>query len=151
MRDFLVCVGRKFDDKTQVNVRRHSVLFCAHFICSCMYSIYALQCCGTVMIYCSSGSLYGKVLVPAPFLVLTPVPTLFPVQAPVPVLDPDLFNTVFNNQKFVQNLALSVLEAAFFPRKLASKFRFVDFITFYVGPGSKSNCKRNHSKSAVFS
>ncbi len=82
----------------------------------------------------------APVPVPALFLFPTPVPALFPVQAPVPVPDPDIFNTVFNSQKFIQNLALSVLEAALFPRKLASKFRFVDFLTFYIGSGSKSNC-----------
>jgi hypothetical protein len=62
------------------------------------------------VIYCGSGSSFGKVLV------LVPVP--------VPVQDQDLFSTVFkvNNKKFVKNLAFSVLEAALFPRKLASIF-----------------------------
>ncbi len=36
------------------------------------------QCCGTVMIYCGSGSYFDKVLVPVP------------AQVPVPVPDPDL-------------------------------------------------------------
>jgi hypothetical protein len=39
------------------------------------------QCCETVMIYCGSGSYFGKVLVPFP----------------VPVPDLDLFGTVFKN------------------------------------------------------
>ncbi len=38
----------------------------------------------------------------------------------VPV--PDLFSTVFQQQKFVQNLAFSMLETDLFPRKLASRF-----------------------------
>jgi hypothetical protein len=39
------------------------------------------------------------------------------------------------NQKFVQNLAISLSEAALFPRKLASP----DFLNpFYVGSGAKS-------------
>jgi hypothetical protein len=62
-----------------------------------------MQCCGNVTIYCGSGSYFGKVLVP------------FSAQVPGP--DPDLFNTLFNNKKFVQNLALSMLEkAALFPK-----------------------------------
>jgi hypothetical protein len=60
--------------------------------------------CGTVMIYCGSDSYFGKVLVPVP--------------------DPELISTVFNHKKCVQNLAFSILDAALFPRKLASKFRF---------------------------
>jgi hypothetical protein len=59
--------------------------------------------------YCSSSSFYlGKVLVS--------------VTVPVPVPDPDLFSTFFNNKKFVQNLAFSMVEAAFFPKKLANNF-----------------------------
>jgi hypothetical protein len=55
------------------------------------------QCCGTVMIYCGSGSgsYFRKVFVPVP--------------------DPDLLSIVFNNKKFIQNLAFSMLEAAMFP------------------------------------
>jgi hypothetical protein len=62
-----------------------------------------IQCCGTVTIYCcSSSSFYlGKVLVL--------------VTVPVPVPDLDLFSIFFNNKKFVQNLAFSMVEAAFFP------------------------------------
>jgi hypothetical protein len=66
------------------------------------------------MIYCGSRFwfqfllYFGKVLVPVPF--------------PVPVPDPDLISKVFQQQKFVQNLAYSVIEAALFPRKLSSVF-----------------------------
>ncbi len=66
-----------------------------------------------------------------------------PVPAPVPEPYPDLFSIYiqfFNYKIVVQNLAFSVLEAAFFLRKLASKFRVVDFLTFYVASGFKSNC-----------
>jgi hypothetical protein len=58
------------------------------------------------MIYWGSGSYSRKILVPA----LVPVPP--PVLAPVPVLDSDLFSTVFNNKKFNPILAFSMLEAA---------------------------------------
>jgi hypothetical protein len=66
----------------------------------------------------SSGSsfYFGKVLVPVP----APVPVLIPV--PVPVPDRDFFSTEFYQQKIVQNLAISTLEAAMFPRKLVSIF-----------------------------
>jgi hypothetical protein len=66
------------------------------------------QCCGTILTDCGPGpnSFFGKVLVP--------------VAAPVP--DPDLISIVFNNKKFVQNYAFSMLEAALFARKLASNF-----------------------------
>ncbi len=58
-----------------------------------------------------------------------------PVPGPVP--DPDLFSTVFQQQKFVQNIAFSMLEAALFTRKFSSNFRFFYFcITFYVGTGT---------------
>ncbi len=46
------------------------------------------QCCGTVMIYCGSGSYFEKVLVRVRF--------------PVPVADPDLVWTVYNNNKILQ-------------------------------------------------
>jgi hypothetical protein len=68
------------------------------------------------MIYCGSGSYFGKVLLPVP----APVP--FPVQEPG-LLSKQFFNT----QKFVQNIAFSMLEAALFPRKFASDFRFFYF------------------------
>jgi hypothetical protein len=46
------------------------------------------QCCGTLMIYCgsASGSYFGQVLVPVLAL------------GPVPVLNLDLFSTVFHQQ-----------------------------------------------------
>jgi hypothetical protein len=69
------------------------------------------------MVYCGSGSFFGKVLVPVP----TPVP--------VPVPDPVLFSIVFNNKKFEQNLAFSMLEAAFF---LENWHIFLDFLTFVL-------------------
>jgi hypothetical protein len=50
------------------------------------------------------------------------------VPAPVPVPDPNLFSTVFQQQKCVQNLAFSMLDAAMFPRKLASNFLFLTFV-----------------------
>jgi hypothetical protein len=80
------------------------------------------KCCGTIMIFCGSDSEFyiGKVLVP----VLPPVS----VPAPVPEPDLDLFRTVFNNKKFVQNFAFSMLKAALFPKKFASKM--VIFFTF---------------------
>ncbi len=59
-----------------------------------------------------SGSYFGKVLIPIPALV------------PVPDPDPNLFCTVFQQQKFVQNLAISMLNAALFPRNLGSNFCF---------------------------
>ncbi len=69
------------------------------------------------MFCCGSGSDFGKGLVPA----------LVPVQAPV--LVPDPYRTVLNiaqliNQqpKFVQNLAISMTEAALFPKKMAFHF-----------------------------
>jgi hypothetical protein len=55
------------------------------------------------MIYCGSGSDFGKVSVP------------------VPVPDP------FHPKKFVHNLAFSMSDAALFPRKLASNFLFLTF------------------------
>jgi hypothetical protein len=74
------------------------------------------QCCetlGTVMIYCGSGSYCGKVLVP----VLDPFP------------DPDLFSTVFRQQKYVPILAFPMLEAALFQE---SSPLFIDFLTFLL-------------------
>jgi hypothetical protein len=52
------------------------------------------------MIYCSSGSDFEKVSVP----------------------EPQNINQRFSTQKIVQNIAFSMLEAALFPRKLASYF-----------------------------
>jgi hypothetical protein len=63
------------------------------------------------MIYCGSGSYFEKFLVPVP----APLLVLIPVPVPVPV-PPDLFITVFNNRKFVQNRAFSMPEAALFSR-----------------------------------
>ncbi len=45
----------------------------------------------------------------------------------VPVADPDI-NLVYQQNKICTNLAFSMLEAALFPRKLASHFWFVDFL-----------------------
>jgi hypothetical protein len=58
-----------------------------------------IQYCGTIMIYCGSGSgsYFGKVLVSVPV----------PVPIPVPVPDPGLFSTLFNSKNFVQNLTFS--------------------------------------------
>jgi hypothetical protein len=55
---------------------------------------------------------------------VVPVPDPVPAPAPVPVPVPysHIFSTVFQQQTIVQNLAFSLLEAAFFPRKLASSF-----------------------------
>ncbi len=77
------------------------------------------------MIYCGSGSGFdfGKVLVP--------------VTVPVPV--PDLFSTVFQQQKICTNLAFSMLTATLFAKKLAPNLVFFYFcITYYVGSGSNS-------------
>jgi hypothetical protein len=43
-----------------------------------------------------------------------------------------------NNKKCMQNLAVSMSEAILFPRKLASHFLFVFFITFYAESRFKS-------------
>jgi hypothetical protein len=86
-------------------------IFLGRFFKNLKGSSKKIQGCRTVMIYCSSsGSYFGKVLVSVP------VPT------PVPIPDPDLFSTFFNNKKFIQNLAFSMLEAAFFPKKLVNNF-----------------------------
>jgi hypothetical protein len=52
------------------------------------------------MIYCGSGSYFGKVL----------------VQVPVPVLalDPNLFRTGFQQQKICKKFTFSILKAALF-------------------------------------
>jgi len=65
------------------------------------------------------------------------------VSVPVPVLDPDLFSLFKKKKKNpIRNLAFSKLEAALFPRKLASNFEFFDFVVpFYVESGSKSGSK----------
>jgi hypothetical protein len=57
-----------------------------------------LVVCGTVMIYCDSGSYFGN------FWFL--VPDLATVPAPVPVPDPDLqyLAHFFNKKKFGQNI-----------------------------------------------
>jgi hypothetical protein len=75
------------------------------------------------MIYCgsSSGSYFGKVLVP--------------VSALVPVPDPDFLAQFFNNKQLIEYLSFSVLEAVLFPRNLASNFCLFDFcITFMLDP-----------------
>jgi hypothetical protein len=87
-----------------------------------------LQCCGTVMICCGSGSFsdIGKVLVPIP--------------APAPESDQDNIycSTVFQKQKYYKFLPFNV-RSSLFPRKLASHFWFFYFfVTFYAGSGSKS-------------
>ncbi len=75
------------------------------------------------MIYCGSGSYCGKVLVPVPALV------------PVPMPDPGLLTTVFQQQKICTESCL----AALFPRKLAFNFLLFYFcITFYVESVFKS-------------
>jgi hypothetical protein len=62
---------------------------------------------------------------------------LVPAPFPVPLPDPDLISNVFQQQKFVQNLAFSKLEAALFPRKLASNFDFLTtLLHFLLDPGS---------------
>ncbi len=77
-----------------------------------------MQCYGTVMINCGSGSYFGKVL----------------ALIPVPIPDPDYLAQFFNNNK-----NCTMLEAALFPKKFASNFLSFDFcITFYVRSGSKS-------------
>ncbi len=76
-----------------------------------------MEGCGTVMIYCSSGSYYGKVLVP------------------VPVPDPDLFSTVFQQQNICTKSSLFNAKSSIVPRKLASNFGLFDFcIHFRLDP-----------------
>ncbi len=67
-----------------------------------------------------------KGLVPVP----DPVPAPAPV--PVPVPDSDIFSTVFQQQIFLQNLAFSLLEAAYLPRKLASTVVFYFLLLYYI-------------------
>jgi hypothetical protein len=75
----------------------------------------------------SSGSYLEKSLVPVPV----------PVPASVPV--PDLFCTVFQQQKIcTKSCFLSMLETALFPKKVASNFCFLTFLLHFVGSGSKS-------------
>jgi hypothetical protein len=62
------------------------------------------------MIYCGSGSYFGKVLGPVPDSISVPVPA--PALVPVPA--PDLLSEVFQQQKISRNLAISMLEAALF-------------------------------------
>jgi hypothetical protein len=73
------------------------------------------QCCGTVIIYCGSGSgsYFGKVLVP--------VPAPFPF--PVPVPDPYLIST-FKKKKICTKTCLFNAKSSIVPRKLASNFLF---------------------------
>ncbi len=61
-----------------------------------------------------SGSSYGKVL------------------APVPVPDPDLFSTVFQQQKICTKSCLLKLEAAMFSRKLAYNFYIFTFVLHFL-------------------
>jgi hypothetical protein len=78
------------------------------------------------MIYCHSGTYFRKVLFRFRLWFW------FRFQLP----DPDTF---FKNNKFGQNFAFSMLEAAMFPKKSAANFLFFDFcVTFYVGSGYKS-------------
>jgi hypothetical protein len=57
-----------------------------------------------------------------------------------------IFSTVFQQQNFfVQNLALSMLEAALLPRRFGSSFMIC--ISFYVGSGSKSGSSSAEAKS----
>jgi hypothetical protein len=81
-----------------------------------------IQCCGTVMIYCGSGSYFGEVLVPVP--------------APVPIPDPDLFSTVFQQQKFIptKSCLFDTLEAALFPESLTPIIDFLLHFTLDPGP-----------------
>ncbi len=48
----------------------------------------------------------------------------------VPVPDPDLFSTAL--QKYLQNLAFSMIEAVLFPRKFVSNFDFWTFILNFM-------------------
>jgi hypothetical protein len=83
------------------------------FFCSC------LQCCGTVLICCRSGSDFGKILVPVP--------------------DPDKFSSFLKAIKIAQNLAFLMPEAAYFPESWPLILDFLTFfLIFYVGSGSKS-------------
>jgi hypothetical protein len=74
------------------------------------------------MINCGSGSAsyFGAVLVP--------------VLAPVPIPDPDLFSTVFQQQKNCTKSCLSRLEAALFTRKLVLNFNFLTSVLLDSGP-----------------
>ncbi len=72
--------------------------------------------CGTVMIYCGSGSDFGQVWLRFRFR--------FRIKT--------IFSTVFKQQFFIiQNLVFSMTEAALFPRKLASHFYFFDLKKFH--------------------
>ncbi len=71
------------------------------------------------MIYCGSSSCFGKVSVP------------------VPVPYPNLFITVFQQQKIVQNLAFSMLVQHCFPESWPLIFGLI-FVTFYVASWFKS-------------
>jgi hypothetical protein len=67
------------------------------------------------------------------FVVYDPKHHRINVPAPVPVPVPDLFSTVFQQKKFfLQNLAFSILEAALFPRKLASIYDFLTFVLHFM-------------------
>jgi hypothetical protein len=72
---------------------RNQLLICQYEHHYHKYPFIMPHCCGTVIIYCSSGSgscsgsYYGKLLVP------------FPV--PVPVPDQTFLALFFNNKKFV--------------------------------------------------
>ncbi len=79
------------------------------------------------------------------WFIAVPVPTLekfwFRFRRPVPVPDPDLFSTVFINNKISTKSCLfnaRRAETALVPRKLLWNFWFLDFcVIFYVGPGPK--------------
>ncbi len=73
-------------------------------------------------------------MVPVPVPATFPVPS--PVPAPVPVPDPDLFIIVFQQQKICTKSFLFSARSRIVP--LASKFRFFDFITFYVRSSPKN-------------
>jgi hypothetical protein len=81
------------------------------------------------MIYCGSGSYFGKVLdrVPAP--------------VPVPVLDPDLFSTVFQQRKNCTKCCFFNSRSSLVVQKVGLYYNcgfFYFYITFYVRSGSKT-------------
>ncbi len=64
-------------------------------------------------------------------------PLLFPIPAPVPVREQDLISTFFQQQKFVQKLAFSMLNAALFPESWPLIFYLTLVLpTFYVRSGT---------------
>jgi hypothetical protein len=62
------------------------------------------------MIYCGSGSYFGKVLDPVP------------VPSPVLVLDPDLFSTVYQQQKVCKKSCLFNARSGIVSQKVSLEF-----------------------------